>query len=130
MIAIREAWQAGLLQLEHWLRNMISGFVVVLFSSRLPGLQRLILMLRRVPFIDITGIQSLEEALRDPKRRGVDVILCGANPRVKAKLDKAGLLDIVGPGGYHDDLHAALTQVDWGATLADQPGRTESEESR
>jgi len=98
MIAIREAWQAGLLQREHWLRNLISGFVVVLFSSRLPGLQRL--------------------------------ILCGANPRVKAKLDKAGLLDIVGPGGYHDDLHAALTQVDWGATLADQPGRTESEESR
>ena len=32
-----------------------------------------------------------EEALRDFKRRGVDVILCDANPRVKAKLDKAGL---------------------------------------
>jgi SulP family sulfate permease len=92
--------------------------------------QRLILMLRRVPFIDITGIQSLEEALRDLKRRGVDVILCGANPRVKAKLDKAGLLELVGPGGYHDDLHAALTQLDWGATLADQPGRTETEDSR
>jgi len=44
--------------------------------------------------------------------------------------DKAGLLDIVGPGGYHDDLHAALTQVDWGATLANQPGRTETEETR
>ncbi|MDH4105246.1 MAG: SulP family inorganic anion transporter [Gammaproteobacteria bacterium] len=93
--------------------------------------KRLILVLQRVPFMDITGIQSLEEAMRDLGRRGVDVILCGANPRVKAKLEKAGLLDLVGPGGYHDNLDSALQQVDWGATLADQPGRTDtSEDSR
>ena len=90
--------------------------------------KRLILVLQRVPFMDITGIQSLEEAMRDLRRRGVDVILCGANPRVKAKLEKAGLLDFVGPGGYHPDLDSALQQVDWGATLADQPGRTETRE--
>jgi SulP family sulfate permease len=90
--------------------------------------KRLILVLQRVPFMDITGIQSLEEAMRDLRRRGVDVILCGANPRVKAKLEKAGLLDFVGPGGYHQDLDSALQQVDWGATLADQPGRTETPE--
>jgi SulP family sulfate permease len=92
--------------------------------------RRLILVLQRVPFMDITGMQSLEEAMRDLRRRGVEVILCGANPRVKAKLEKAGLLDFVGPGGYHDDLDSALQQVDWGATLADQPGRTETEDSR
>jgi SulP family sulfate permease len=91
--------------------------------------QQLILVLRRVPFMDITGIQSLEEALRDFKRRGVEVILCEANPRVKSKLDKAGLLELVGPGGYHDDLDGALTQVDWGATLAGQPSRTEFKDS-
>ena len=28
MIAIREAWQAGLLRREHWLRNLVAGFVV------------------------------------------------------------------------------------------------------
>jgi sulfate permease, SulP family len=87
--------------------------------------KRLILMLRRVPFMDITGIQSLEEALRDLKRRGVDVVLCGANPRVKTKLEKAGLLDLVGAGGYHDDLDSALVQVEWGATLDAQPGRND-----
>jgi SulP family sulfate permease len=90
----------------------------------------LILMLQRVPFMDITGIQSLEEALRDLKRRGVNVLLCGANPRVKAKLDKAGLLDIVGAGGYHDGLDSALTQLEWGATLDHQPGRHQQEDSR
>jgi SulP family sulfate permease len=90
--------------------------------------KRLILVLQRVPFMDITGIQSLEEAMRDLRRRGVEVILCGANPRVRAKLEKAGLLDLVGPGGYHHDLDSALQQVDWGATLAAQPGRTETPE--
>ena len=28
MIAIREAWQAGLLGREHWVRNLVAGFVV------------------------------------------------------------------------------------------------------
>ena len=89
--------------------------------------RRLILVLARVPFIDITGIQALEEALRDMQRRGVDVLLCGANPRVHAKLERAGLLALVGPGGYHDDLDSALTQVDWGSTLDAPAHRTETD---
>jgi SulP family sulfate permease len=92
--------------------------------------RRLILMLQRVPFMDITGIQSLEEAMLDLRRRGVEVILCGANPRVKAKLDKAGLLELAGPGGYHDELDAALNQAEWGATLQTQPARNDPEDSR
>ena len=87
--------------------------------------KRLILHLRRVPFIDITGLQSLEEALRDLKRRGVEVMLSGANPRVKQKLERAGLLDLVGVAGYHDDLDSALTQADWGANL-DGPAQTQA----
>jgi SulP family sulfate permease len=77
--------------------------------------KQLVLLLKRVPFIDITGIQSLEEALRDLKRRGVEVLLVGANARVHGKLERAGLLDLVGPAGYHDDLDSALRQVEWGA---------------
>jgi SulP family sulfate permease len=90
--------------------------------------RRLILVLARVPFIDISGIQALEEALRDMQRRGVDVLLCGANPRVHAKLERAGLLALVGPGGYHDDLDSALTQVDWGSTLETPASRTETDQ--
>lgn len=92
--------------------------------------RQLVLVLQRVPFMDITGIQSLEEAMRDLRRRGVAVVLCGANPRVKAKLEKAGLLDLVGPGGYHETLDSALQQVEWGATIAAQPGRNDTEDSR
>ena len=62
----------------------------------------------RVPFIDITGMQSLEEATRDLHKRGVRVILAGANPRVSDKLRKAGVLGLVGPDNFVADLAAAI----------------------
>ena len=37
-------------------------------------------------------------------------------------------LALTGPGGYHEDLDSAMTQLDWGATLASQPARTEEEQ--
>ena len=50
----------------------------------------LILRLKWVPFMDITGLQSIEEAIRDLQSRGVRVILTGANERVATKLRNAG----------------------------------------
>ncbi|MGP1665658.1 MAG: SulP family inorganic anion transporter, partial [Rhodanobacter sp.] len=44
----------------------------------------LIIRLRRVPFIDITGIQMLEEVTGKLRMRGVKVVLCEANERVLA----------------------------------------------
>ncbi|MGI9246589.1 MAG: SulP family inorganic anion transporter, partial [Steroidobacteraceae bacterium] len=82
--------------------------------------RRLILLLRRVPFIDATGLRGLEEAVRDLRRRGVAVLLCGANERVLAKLERAGVLDLVGPGGYQPDLDAALDHA--GAQPDHPPG--------
>ncbi|NWG73885.1 MAG: STAS domain-containing protein [Rubrivivax sp.] len=52
----------------------------------------LIIRLRRVPFMDITGIQTLDEVTTALRRRGVRVILCEANARVHAKLRRAGVL--------------------------------------
>jgi SulP family sulfate permease len=51
----------------------------------------LIIRLDRVPFMDITGIQTLEDVMATLRKRGVTVMLCGANPRVFAKLQAAGL---------------------------------------
>lgn len=56
----------------------------------------LIIRLKRVPFIDITGLQTLEEVIVDLHKRGVGVILSEANPRVLGKLTKAGIIDLVG----------------------------------
>ncbi|MCJ7799378.1 MAG: STAS domain-containing protein, partial [Polaromonas sp.] len=60
----------------------------------------LILRLRRVPFIDSTGLQSLLQMVEDMHRRGVQIWLCEANHRVKAKLLKYGVLDKLQPQDY------------------------------
>ncbi|MET3135183.1 SulP family sulfate permease [Oxalobacteraceae bacterium GrIS 1.11] len=68
----------------------------------------LIIRLRWVPFIDITGLQTLEEAIQDLHRRGVRVMLTGPNARVAAKLDKAHITDLVGRANICATLPAAL----------------------
>jgi sulfate permease, SulP family len=68
----------------------------------------LILRLRWVPFIDATGLQSLEEAVGDLHRRGVRVIISGANERVTDKLRNAGILELVGAGNCFPDFEQAL----------------------
>ncbi len=68
----------------------------------------LVLRLLRVPFMDITGLLALEEVIREMMRRGVRVILCEANQRVRSKLDVAGVVSVAGSGNYFDTLGEAL----------------------
>lgn len=71
----------------------------------------LIIRLNRVPFIDITGLHSLEDMIEDVTSRGVGVILCEANITVKRKLERADLLQMLGEGNYRDTLTGARTQA-------------------
>jgi len=64
---------------------------VLLQTSTDPGV--IILRLRQVPFLEFTAIQALERVVDKLRARNVDVVLCEANPRVLAKLQKAGILD-------------------------------------
>lgn len=68
----------------------------------------LIIRLRWVPFIDITGLQFLEEVIRDLHRRRVRVILSGANERVQGKLERAGIIDLIGSGNSFREFGQAL----------------------
>ena len=68
----------------------------------------LVIRLRWVPFMDITGLQTLEEVIGDLQRRGVRVILSGANERVRDKLENAGILELVGAGNVFADFQDAL----------------------
>jgi len=70
--------------------------------------QVLIIRLRWVPFIDITGLQTLEEVIIDLHKRGVRVLLSGQNPRVEAKLEKANILHLVGAGNVFPTFPEAL----------------------
>lgn len=67
-----------------------------------------IIRLGRAPFMDITGLQALRDAIADLHRRGVRVIVCEANGRVRLKLDRAGVLDLIGPENAPDTLAEAV----------------------
>ena len=51
----------------------------------------LVLNLSRVPFIDLTGLAALREAIETLSKRDVEVILCCARPAVMTKLTRDGL---------------------------------------
>ncbi|XOV78073.1 MAG: SulP family inorganic anion transporter [Aestuariibacter sp.] len=70
--------------------------------------QHLIIRLKWVPFIDITGLQTLEEVIRDLQKRGVNIMLSGANSRVRAKLIKAGIIDLIGESNHFSSFDETL----------------------
>ena len=71
----------------------------------------LIIRLRRVPFMDITGIQVLEEVMQKLRLRGIRVMLCEANERVLAKLQRAGVINQGSAEDYVDHLIEAIKKV-------------------
>lgn len=68
----------------------------------------LIIRLSRVPFMDITGIQAIEEVIDNMNKRGVSVVLCEANPRVQVKLERSGLVTDRTDVAYAETLNEAL----------------------
>jgi SulP family sulfate permease len=68
----------------------------------------LIVRLRWVPFMDITGVQALEEAIEDLQRRGVRVMVTGANARVTEKLERAGVIAMIGRENFCANIIEAL----------------------
>lgn len=55
-----------------------------------------IIRMRKVPFIDSSGIHNLEVLLRKAKAENIQIILSGVNPTVHSTLDKAGIKDRLG----------------------------------
>ncbi|MBD5332078.1 MAG: STAS domain-containing protein [Paramuribaculum sp.] len=55
-----------------------------------------ILRMRKVPFIDATGVHNLEILIRSSQHEGIHVVLSGVNDNVRAVLDHSGVMDLVG----------------------------------
>ncbi|GLO49773.1 sodium-independent anion transporter [Pseudomonas putida] len=71
----------------------------------------LVICLKRVPFMDITGLQTLEEVIQQLHERQIVVKLCEANGKVLGKLERTGILRLLGPGHYHQTLGTALLEA-------------------
>jgi SulP family sulfate permease len=55
-----------------------------------------VLSLSRVPFIDLSGLVALRDAVERLEKRGVDVVLCCANETVETGLSKADIAGSLG----------------------------------
>lgn len=88
----------------------------VLLHTR-SGTRVFLIRLQRVPFMDITGLQTLEDAISVLHRRGVKVMLSEANRRVLRKLLRAGIIQQIGRSNYHRDLPDALRAAAAGGQL-------------
>jgi SulP family sulfate permease len=73
--------------------------------------ETLVIRLRHVPFMDATGLQSIEDVATDLHRRGVQVVLCEANSRVLKQIRQAGILDENGFVHYTDTLENAFNSA-------------------
>lgn len=84
----------------------------------------LVVRMTDMPFTDMTGLLTLQEAIRHLQERGVRVILCEANERVYRKLERAGVLEDVGTDGYAATFGAAIRR----AAAIVEPQSTSSDE--
>jgi SulP family sulfate permease len=88
----------------------VENFVRALVQTQADP-KTLIIRLRHVPFMDITGIQVLEEVMQKLRLRGIRVMLCEANERVRAKLERAGVINEVAADDYVDHLIEAIKKA-------------------
>jgi SulP family sulfate permease len=71
----------------------------------------LIIRLGRVPFVDVTALNTLEEVATTLHKRGVRLMLSEANARVSGKLHHAGIDTLLGDHAVHGSLAAALRRA-------------------
>ena len=67
-----------------------------------------IIRMRKVPFIDSTGIHNLTSLCRMSKKEGSQIILSGVNEKVHAVLEKSGFNDLLGKENICSHINIAL----------------------
>ncbi len=71
-----------------------------------------IIRMRKVPFIDSTGVHNLTNMCRMCNQMGVKVVLSGVNPQVMKVIEDAGMDDIVGKENICSHINIALKRAE------------------
>lgn len=71
-----------------------------------------IIRMRKVPFIDSTGIHNLESLCKKSHDENIHIILSGVLPNVREALENAGMDKIVGRENICDNINLALKRAD------------------
>lgn len=70
-----------------------------------------ILRMRKVPFIDATGVHNLETVIRSSQSEGIHVVLSGVNPNVHNVLEHANVESLVGADHICDHITKAVAMA-------------------
>ena len=70
-----------------------------------------IIRMRKVPFIDSTGVHNLQNMCRMCSQMGVKVVLSGVNPQVMKVIEDAGMDDVVGKENICSHINLALKRA-------------------
>lgn len=70
-----------------------------------------IIRMRKVPFIDSTGLHNFEIFFRSSQQEGIHIILSGVIPSVRATLEKAGLDKYIGEENIFDHINGAVAKA-------------------
>lgn len=71
-----------------------------------------IIRMRKVPFIDSTGVHNLTNMCRMCNQTGVKVVLSGVNPQVMKVIEDAGMDEIVGKENICSHINIALKRAE------------------
>ena len=70
-----------------------------------------IIRMRKVPFIDSTGIHNLSNLCEMSRKNKITVVLSGVNPKVHNTLQKAGFYHLLGEKNICPDINVALSRA-------------------
>lgn len=71
-----------------------------------------IIRMRRVPFIDSTGVHNLSGLCNMCAKQNITVVLSGVNDKVREVLEKSGIDDMLGRENICPDIHVALGRAE------------------
>ena len=70
-----------------------------------------IIRMRKVPFIDSTGIHNLTNLCHISQKEGIIIVLSGVNARVHETLEKAGFYELLGEQNICSNINEALAKA-------------------
>jgi SulP family sulfate permease len=70
-----------------------------------------IIRMRKVPFLDSTGLHNLESLYRLSHKEKIQLVLSGVNDKIKAMLDKSGLAEKIGKENICSNINEALERT-------------------
>jgi SulP family sulfate permease len=70
-----------------------------------------IIRMRKVPFVDSTGIHNLTNLCLMSQQDGIQVVLSGVNPKVQQTLHKARFDELVGTDNICSHINLALERA-------------------